>query len=1415
MGLFNKREVRGAISLFLIAILLPLMVISALMVDTARYQLAKSMVSSAGDLAMNAALADYDAVLKDVYGLFAMSQAEDEDVEEKVKEYFEQTVVSYGMVNEEDAGDYIQELLGNVYEYLLVEDKETADFLKMTIDDSAVTVNKVEQSSLANPSILEKQIVEYMKYRAPVGIGMSFLDSLSAFTKVEKQTDVVQKQVDAQYSLGEASDANKKLYDAIRDYDGRYRELEPEPPTGDRIHLKNYGQIFLDYVPMYEKLHGLALAFCVEAHLGKWDLPDSNRSDSSFVILNASGSYISQGETELAIPNHLADTNNSFGNNADDPLNRYITPFLNDKDKIINQLKSYGTSAKITVTPEQIPDEANWENAKAQFKQVDDFYKNESGYRDYKAALKRLDEYSTAMALYVTKMKEGIDEAKKASEEAEKEAKNAEEDRAKLTAETGDASARLSAEESTEEGKQNTQDGQTYLDNQAKVEELKKVTGADATEAADQIAALEQENQEISERLGEEKLIQITGDLQKVASYEDEHDKLAKKKEEAEVTKTNSDNVKEEKEKQLKEKQETYQEVLNECKDAVNSFNQDAINYKNMKAAVRDLINTRAGEISAEFKLLEGNIRSLESLLAEAENRYNEAQGKIQKYSNDVDTWDKTNQSYQEGGADNFSDVQSADIQEAQNVFSDDEVKELITYIQQEHTKVSTFLSELDANFSYMGGPKIKDITSADQITNAIQAKADNNFDLPHAINVEEFNKLGMLTNPVPCCSFLNYLHQTYKDGYRKTTEEVANAASDDQKANKATYDSLKNADSITKTIEEKNKSSNDKYGYTYGEGSFSASAKPDKDGFASQKKESSNMLSGLARAMEKGRDKLYVMAYLFDYFSYNTIVQDLAREGGEAPSWMNSKPEVYAPYKAKPITGSHIPINGTNNKYYGAEIEYVLHGKENMGANVTMTYASIFAIRALFNSVYAFTATEIRSQTRTAAMAVQMATACIVPYQLVQVVMQLALALAESAIDIKNMEAGAKVPIMKSKDTWTMSMDGVKNLVKGVVTNAVEQTADKVTGIVQNKINEIVDSTAEELSGKVSGIEKDLKTMSNSAAEEILNSVFAQINTVVDKGMNQAVQDIFYPPGGTPLTEPTEIKIRAIGQLKTAIDNLKGEIKTLMGDIAAQKPDNQLLAAACEAAGNLAGPALDEVYITFCEEVEKLESTASISEFVYKQIYLVKEKISTKVKDKMNGLISTVSGKLQTEINKVAGDIKESADKATKEATEEAKTKVIDKINDFVDTNLSSKVTKDTVSDKSLANSGGSGKSAAIANAITFGYSDYLRLFVFIGLCADNSSGEMIGRIGTLIQTNISSAGNGSDLKHRQGEKFTMGDARTYVSIDANVDLEMMFLRLGIFQRQVESFNEDLEEDRRVDLGETMKIHYLGIAGY
>ena len=99
MRFFEKTK--GAISIFLAILLLPMMTLAAAFVDAGKVKLAKGMAESAGDLALNTALTNYDSDLKELYGLMATAQSSD-DLFNKLPDYFMTSITSSG-VSEEDA----------------------------------------------------------------------------------------------------------------------------------------------------------------------------------------------------------------------------------------------------------------------------------------------------------------------------------------------------------------------------------------------------------------------------------------------------------------------------------------------------------------------------------------------------------------------------------------------------------------------------------------------------------------------------------------------------------------------------------------------------------------------------------------------------------------------------------------------------------------------------------------------------------------------------------------------------------------------------------------------------------------------------------------------------------------------------------------------------------------------------------------------------------------------------------------------------------------------------------------------------------------------------------------------------------------------------------------------------------------
>ena len=84
------RETKAYTSIFLCLVLLPMVTYSSMIIDASRLQSAKVQVQSAGDLAMNAAMSEYEKVLEDMYGLFATGNLD--NIRPAVQKYFEETI---------------------------------------------------------------------------------------------------------------------------------------------------------------------------------------------------------------------------------------------------------------------------------------------------------------------------------------------------------------------------------------------------------------------------------------------------------------------------------------------------------------------------------------------------------------------------------------------------------------------------------------------------------------------------------------------------------------------------------------------------------------------------------------------------------------------------------------------------------------------------------------------------------------------------------------------------------------------------------------------------------------------------------------------------------------------------------------------------------------------------------------------------------------------------------------------------------------------------------------------------------------------------------------------------------------------------------------------------------------------------
>lgn len=206
MKIFYRR--RGAISVFLTLILLPTLVFGGMVTDAARIFGSKSLVSGAGELAMNAGLSQYDTQLKDAYGLMVMEKPP-EAMQEELEQYFISTIRSSGL----DGADEVSSLID----------------LRC---DSGFHVYNVDGSQIYMTDVEKQQILEYMKYRAPVCMGEDLWEKLMEIRDSKKQVEATSAQLDFADSMEDLQEACENANKALSDYVSA-AETFPQPPLSN------------------------------------------------------------------------------------------------------------------------------------------------------------------------------------------------------------------------------------------------------------------------------------------------------------------------------------------------------------------------------------------------------------------------------------------------------------------------------------------------------------------------------------------------------------------------------------------------------------------------------------------------------------------------------------------------------------------------------------------------------------------------------------------------------------------------------------------------------------------------------------------------------------------------------------------------------------------------------------------------------------------------------------------------------------------------------------------------------------------------------------------------------------------------------------------------------------------------------
>lgn len=204
---------------------------------------------------------------------------------------------------------------------------------------------------------------------------------------------------------------------------------------------------------------------------------------------------------------------------------------------------------------------------------------------------------------------------------------------------------------------------------------------------------------------------------------------------------------------------------------------------------------------------------------------------------------------------------------------------------------------------------------------------------------------------------------------------------------------------------------------------------------------------------IEQCRDTLYELLYITNMFSYDTYEYEgkynLANGGqiggikleeietkyaSVSEQWANEDKS----FRDNKTLTNHM-INLKNNYSYGNEIEYILYGGKNE-ENKDSAYGTIFAVRYVLNMTYGFLKIYNDGALVSLANAVSAATYGVIPAPLFQIIVVLGLVTAETVYDIKCLQKGMPVPILKDDKTFKFKFSGTKGDNKNVTpTNAMQ----------------------------------------------------------------------------------------------------------------------------------------------------------------------------------------------------------------------------------------------------------------------------------------------------------------------------------------------------------------------------------------
>jgi len=1050
-------KTKGAISIFLVIILVPMMTMSSAFVDAGKVKLGRAMAESAGDLTLNTALTNYDTDLKELYGLMATAQ-DTSDLFLKLEDYYTTCLTSSG-VSEEDSIYYVDQIMSSLG--AVSETNDVADIMNMQVVDFAV--KKLDGANLANASIMKKQVVDFMKYRAPINTGISFLSSLKSFSTLNKQTKLVEKK---QAYYEEQQTVMQDLKDAWS-YIAAYNQTKVASVNGYIETISKNMKIFADggkidndtYSGFYQPKDSnrpVGLSYLVI-----WDLYDT----SSFLGYNYKVTY---GDFTYESPGNSTDETfdypKLYHNGLVDAFDYYCQKYADGSydlpitEDFKEQLSHfYSTLSDVNQLRNAISNKI-------------DIGANEHALRFYVNAMRGsegVDDYSNKIiSLYTSYQKLKAMEIWVGEYDylEDSESEDGEEVEKTTSADVLNEIIELD-KNSHQSDKKNIRSwcDSAGVDFDSAMTSFKMIS--------DKFNAYADDAQTIYDNSYNDAL----GELSLISSQATEY------KNQLESAKTNLTNA-------IEKLESAKTKLIGTVATAKGEWDKIATDD-----AIQDtsLAKQDKAEISQLDKYLNNdNIDKLIKRLTNVLNKVSDALTELEKY--------------QYGGT-YFGDIST--VEGMCDIYGNKDRTEFLKLSAEKgslnsHTGnwIVKNCSRGNVEYEWVGTPSTQPNLNLDK-TSLYSYLYSHFANVTPASSTEPNVKKENTENGK---DFYESIKNTSKEQASGKTSSLSSESSEDEADkdgdegdSKATEISkMSNLPSKSPDIKNNKETPAGKVDTNVDSGAASASGALDGlfgDGF----------LNAIAGFGEDLRDKLYISDYIMGMFSYDTIEKEYIQEQKKK----NNNIEAVNPGDLQTLT--KCDISAQNNYAYGNEIEYIIYGGSYAG-NSAKAYASIYGIRFGFNVVYAFATSEIRDSALAIATPISAATLGVIPVPLIQAAIIIGIACCESGIDLDALSQGHKVPLYKTKETWRCSITGLTNYAKNKTGEIFKDISEAVIDESVDKLNELLDMTNDELDSKltdygdqaalaITGVFDDVITEN---AEVAIQQLTTYINTAVENTM-------------------------------------------------------------------------------------------------------------------------------------------------------------------------------------------------------------------------------------------------------------------------------------------------------------------------